>query len=204
MKIIALTGGSGSGKSTILNEIRDYFGDDVTVLSLDDYYRPITEIPVDEKGETNFDLPDAIKYDDLVRDIQALQRGEMVEIETYTFNRDLMTSECLQITPTHWLIVEGLFSLHDSRVRKMTDIKVFISASVETRLNRRKYRDLTIRGYNNREVQYQWDNHVRPADIKFIQPWKDKCDIVIDNENNWKKGFDNLVSKMDFNSEQIS
>ena len=104
MKIIALTGGSGSGKSTILNEIRDYFGDDVTVLSLDDYYRPITEIPVDEKGETNFDLPDAIKYDDLVRDIQALQRGEMVEIETYTFNRDLMTSECLQITPTHWLI----------------------------------------------------------------------------------------------------
>ena len=81
---------------------------------------------------------------------------------------------------------------------------VFISASVETRLKRRKYRDLTIRGYHNREVQYQWDNHVRPADIEFIQPWKDKCDIVIDNENNWKKGFENLVSKMDFNSEQIS
>jgi uridine kinase len=203
MKIIALTGGSGSGKSTILSEIRDYFGDDVTILSLDDYYRPITEIPVDDKGETNFDLPEAIIYDDLVRDIYALQRGETVEIDTYTFNRDMMKSECVIKTPSPWLIVEGLFALHDSRVRKMTDIKVFISASVETRLNRRKYRDLTIRGYNNREVQYQWDNHVRPSDIEFIQPWKDKCDIVIDNEDNWQEGVANLIRKMNLYSKKV-
>jgi len=203
MKIIALTGGSGSGKSTILSEIRDYFGDDVTILSLDDYYRPITEIPVDDKGETNFDLPEAIIYDDLVRDIYALQRGETVEIDTYTFNRDMMKSECVIKTPSPCLIVEGLFALHDSRVRKMTDIKVFISASVETRLNRRKYRDLTIRGYNNREVQYQWDNHVRPSDIEFIQPWKDKCDIVIDNEDNWQEGVANLIRKMNLYSKKV-
>lgn len=203
MKLVALTGGSGSGKSTILNGIRDYFGDDVTVLSLDDYYRPKSEIPVDDKGETNFDLPDAIHFDNLVRDIQTLQRGESVEIETYTFNRDMMTSECVKIIPTQWLIVEGLFALHDLRIREIIDIKVFITASVETRLNRRKYRDLTIRGYNNREVQYQWDNHVRPADIEFIQPWKDQCDVVIDNEENWQEGVSHLICKMDLVSEKI-
>ena len=203
MKIVALTGGSGSGKSTILNGIRDHFGDDITILSLDDYYHPVSEIPVDDKGETNFDLPEAIIYDNLVRDIYALQRGETVEIDTYTFNRDMMKSECVIKTPSLWLIVEGLFALHDMRVREMIDIKVFISASVETRLKRRKYRDLTIRGYNNREVQYQWDNHVRPSDIEFIQPWKEKCDVVIDNEDNWQEGVANLIRKMDVVSEKV-
>ena len=203
MKIVALTGGSGSGKSTILNGIRDHFGDDITILSLDDYYHPITEIPVDDKGETNFDLPEAIIYDNLIRDIYALQKGETVEIDTYTFNRDMMKSECVIKTPSLWLIVEGLFALHDMRVREMIDIKVFISASVETRLKRRKYRDLTIRGYNNREVQYQWDNHVRPSDIEFIQPWKGKCDVVIDNEDNWQEGVAHLIRKMDVVSEKV-
>ena len=203
MKIVALTGGSGSGKSTILNGIRDHFGDDITILSLDDYYHAITEIPVDDKGETNFDLPEAIIYDNLVRDIYALQRGETVEIDTYTFNRDMMKSECIIKAPSPWLIVEGLFALHDERVRAMIDIKVFISASVEIRLKRRKYRDLTIRGYNNREVQYQWDNHVRPSDIAFIQPWKEKCDVVIDNEDNWQEGVSNLIHKMDLVSEKV-
>ena len=203
MKIVALTGGSGSGKSTILNGIRDHFGVGVTILSLDDYYRPMSEIPVDDKGETNFDLPEALNYNDLVRDIQSLQSGETVELETYTFNRNMMTSESIQIIPSSWLIVEGLFALHDERIRQMIDIKVFISASVETRLKRRKYRDFTIRGYNNREVQYQWDNHVRPSDIEFIQPWKEKCDIVIDNEENWQKGVGNLISQMDLVSEKM-
>jgi len=203
MKIVALTGGSGSGKSTILNGIRDHFGDDITILSLDDYYHPVTEIPVDDKGETNFDLPEAIIYDNLIRDIYALQKGETIEIDTYTFNRDMMKSECVIKTPSLWLIVEGLFALHDMRVREMIDIKVFISASVETRLKRRKYRDLTIRGYNNREVQYQWDNHVRPSDIEFIQPWKEKCDVVIDNEDNWQEGVANLIRKMDVVSEKV-
>ena len=203
MKIVALTGGSGSGKSTILNGIRDHFGDDITILSLDDYYHPVTEIPVDDKGETNFDLPEAIIYDNLIRDIYALQKGETVEIDTYTFNRDMMKSECVIKTPSLWLIVEGLFALHDMRVREMIDIKVFISASVETRLKRRKYRDLTIRGYNNREVQYQWDNHVRPSDIEFIQPWKEKCDVVIDNEDNWQEGVAHLIRKIDLVSEKV-
>ncbi len=97
MKIVALTGGSGSGKSTILNGIRDHFGDDITILSLDDYYHPITGIPVDDKGETNFDLPEAIIYDDLVRDIYALQRGESLEIDTYTFNRPQVLGLLLKV-----------------------------------------------------------------------------------------------------------
>ncbi len=197
MKIVALTGGSGSGKSTVLNGLREHFGDEVTILSLDDYYRPKSELPTDDKGETNFDVPEAINYDDLTRDIRLLLEGNVVELDTYTFNRSAMTSARIKIHPAPWLIVEGLFALFNDGVRNLIDITAFIDASVETRLERRKHRDLTVRGYTPEEVQYQWDNHVRPSDIKFIEPWKSKCDVVIDNENNWELGLMKLIENME-------
>lgn len=197
MKIVALTGGSGSGKSTVLNGLREHFGDEVTILSLDDYYRPKSELPTDDKGETNFDVPEVINYDDLTRDIRLLLEGNVVELDTYTFNRSAMTSARIKIPPAPWLIVEGLFALFNDDVRNLIDITAFIDASVETRLERRKHRDLTVRGYTPEEVQYQWDNHVRPSDIKFIEPWKSKCDVVIDNENNWELGLMKLIEIME-------
>jgi uridine kinase len=197
MKIVALTGGSGSGKSTVLNGLREHFGGEVTILSLDDYYRPKNELPKDDQGETNFDVPEVINYDDLIRDIRLLLDGEVVELDTYTYNRSAMKSERIKIKPATWLIVEGLFALYNEEVKNLTDITAFIDASVETRLERRIHRDLTVRGYAPEEIQYQWDNHVRPSDIKFIEPWKSKCDVVIDNENSWEMGLSKLVEMME-------
>jgi uridine kinase len=197
MKIVALTGGSGSGKSTVLNGLREQFSGEVTILSLDDYYRPKSELPKDAQGETNFDVPEVINYEDLVRDMRSLMAGNVVELDTYTYNKSAMISERIQIKPAPWLIVEGIFTLYHKDVRDMIDIKAFIDASVDTRLERRKHRDLTVRGYAPDEIQYQWDNHVRPSELKFIEPWKSKCDIVIDNENNWKIGLSQLVEMME-------
>ena len=196
MKIVALTGGSGSGKSTVLNGLREHFSGEVTILSLDDYYRPKNELPTDAQGGTNFDVPEVINYDDLLRDMRSLMAGNVVELDTYTYNKSAMISERIQIKPAPWLILEGIFTLHHEDVRAMIDIKAFIDASVATRLERRKHRDLTVRGYAPEEIQYQWDNHVRPSELKFIEPWKSKCDIVIDNENNWKIGLTQLVEMM--------
>ena len=108
-----------------------------------------------------------------------------------------MKSERIKIKPATWLIVEGLFALYNEEVKNLTDITAFIDASVETRLERRIHRDLTVRGYAPEEIQYQWDNHVRPSDIKFIEPWKSKCDVVIDNENSWEMGLSKLVEMME-------
>lgn len=196
MKIVALTGGSGSGKSTVLNGLREHFSGEVTILSLDDYYRPKNQLPKDDQGETNFDVPEVINYDDLLRDMRSLMAGNVVELDTYTYNKSAMSSERIQIKPAPWLILEGIFTLYHKEVREMVDIKAFIDASVATRLERRKHRDHTVRGYAPDEIQYQWDNHVRPSELKFIDPWKSKCDIVIDNENNWKRGLTQLVEMM--------
>ena len=93
MNIVAITGGSGSGKSTVLNGLKEHFGDRLSMLSLDDYYRPKEVLPVDVNGETNFDVPEAIDHPKLHADILRLANGEQVSFETYTYNKSLMQSE---------------------------------------------------------------------------------------------------------------
>ena len=197
MKILALIGGSGSGKSTILNGLRGHFQDRASVLSLDDYYRPKAELPMDENGETNFDLPSVIDDVALVRDIDCLKRGESISLETYTYNRDVMKSEKIVIEQAEWLVVEGLFVMAYPAMTERVDLVGFIDAPVEVRLNRRIQRDGTERGYSEAEVRYQWNNHVRPADIEFIEPWRDRADAVVDNQHDWEQGLKDLIAKME-------
>ena len=197
MKILALIGGSGSGKSTVLDGLRNHFGERAAVLSLDNYYRPKSELPVDENGETNFDMPVVIDDETMVSDIDVLRAGKSIHLSTYTYNRDVMKSETVTIDPAEWLIVEGLFAMASPAIEERVDLVGYIDASPETRLARRIARDGSERGYTEDEVRYQWKNHVRPADLQFIEPWKTKADVVVDNEKDWKSGLNELIDKME-------
>jgi uridine kinase len=197
LKILALIGGSGSGKSTVLDGLRNHFGERAAVLSLDNYYRPKSELPVDENGETNFDMPVVIDDETMVSDIDVLRAGKSIHLSTYTYNRDVMKSETVTIDPAEWLIVEGLFAMAYPAMEERVDLVGYIDASPETRLARRIARDGSERGYTEDEVRYQWKNHVRPADLQFIEPWKTKADVVVDNEKDWKSGLNGLIEKME-------
>lgn len=197
MKILALIGGSGSGKSTVLDGLRNHFGERAAVLSLDNYYRPKSELPVDENGETNFDMPVVIDDETMVSDIDVLRAGKSIHLSSYTYNRDVMKSETVTIDPAEWLIVEGLFAMAFPAMEERVDLVGYIDASPETRLARRIARDGSERGYTEDEVRYQWKNHVRPADIQFIEPWKTKADVVVDNEKDWRPGLNELIDKME-------
>ena len=118
MKVLAITGGSGSGKSTVLNGLKDHFGKRLSMLSLDDYYRPKEVLPVDDNGETNFDVPEAIDHPQLHADILKLAAGERVTFETYTYNKSLMKSEVAVIEPREWLVVEGALCAVLSKSRR--------------------------------------------------------------------------------------
>lgn len=197
MKIAALIGGSGSGKSTVLRGLRSHFDERVSVLSLDDYYRPKEELPVDHNGETNFDLPEVINHHDLVRDIDKLKSGEPIQLETYTYNRDVMTSEAITIAPAEWLVVEGLFVMAYPEMLGRVDLVAYIDAPEEVRLQRRIQRDGRERGYTEDEVRYQWRHHVRPADQAHIEPWRSKAAIVVDNHHHWQDGLQALITAME-------
>jgi uridine kinase len=197
MKILALIGGSGSGKSTVLSALRNHFGSRISVLSLDDYYRPKSELPIDENGETNFDLPEVINDVALVRDIDILRGGESISLSTYTYNKEVMESRFITIQPSEWLVVEGLFVMAYPEMLRRVDLLGFIDAPEEIRLQRRIQRDGTERGYTEEEVRYQWKQHVRPADVRFIEPWKEKADIIIDNQNHWDIGTQHLIDSME-------
>ena len=197
MKILALIGGSGSGKSTVLHALRNHFESRISVLSLDDYYRPKTELPVDENGETNFDLPEVINHVHLIRDIDTLKRGESISLNTYTYNREVMESKLITIGPSDWLVVEGLFVMAYPEMSRRVDLLGFIDAPENIRLQRRINRDGAERGYSEDEVRYQWKQHVRPADLNFIEPWKERADIIIDNQKHWELGTNELIDSME-------
>jgi uridine kinase len=197
MKIAVLVGGSGSGKSTVLRGVRAHFKERVAVLSLDDYYKPKDELPVDDEGATNFDLPEVIDHEALLADVDRLGRGESVRLATYTYNRDVMQSEEIVIEPAEWLVVEGLFAMAYEGMRERADLVGYIDAPEIVRLSRRIARDGAERGYTEDEVRYQWRRHVRPADLAYIEPWKGEADVVIDNEHHWEEGLKSLIDQME-------
>ena len=187
---IGISGGSGSGKTTIVREIREsYSEDEVCLLSLDDYYVSRDEQLTDNNGIKNFDLPRSINEEELLRDILKLKTGEAVEREEYTFNNDLVEPKFLVFKPAPILIVEGIFIYHYNGVRDALDIKVFIEADHDIKLNRRIKRDSVERNYPESDVRYRFKHHVTPSYQQYVAPYKSICDVVINNNIHYQTGL---------------
>lgn len=180
--IVGVVGGSASGKGTVVGRLLDHYGDRATVLRMDDYYRPIAEVPKDAEGEANFDEPDALNLERLAQDLDRLKSGEDLHIQSYTFNQPGVVPEPLHIPALPVVFLDGLFMLHDEGVRKRLDLSILIHATPETRFERRLARDQAERSLTPDIIQYQWDRHVRPGDIRFLEPVSHLADVVVDND----------------------
>lgn len=180
--IIGITGGSGSGKTTFIRELRERFSDEeVCVLSQDDYYRPVKEQKFDERGICNFDLPKSIDKQAFARDLEQLLAGKIVLREEYVFEQKDITPEILVFKPAPVIIVEGIFVLHFKKIRKLLDLKVYLHAKENLKVIRRIIRDQKERNYPLDMVLYRYENHVLPAFEKYIEPYKEQADIIINN-----------------------
>jgi len=187
---IGISGGSGSGKTTIVREIREsYSPSEVCLLSLDDYYVPRDQQLTDENGIKNFDLPRSINEVELLRDILKLKTGQSVEREEYTFNNDQASPKTLVFKPAPIIIVEGIFIYHYNGVRDALDVKVYIDADHDIKLNRRIKRDSIERNYPESDVRYRFKHHVTPSYQQYVAPYKAICDIVINNNIHYKTGL---------------
>lgn len=187
--IIGIVGGSGSGKTTFINELKKNFDSQVSFISLDNYYFPREEQETDNNGVRNFDRPESIQSDDLYQDLLALRRGESVSRKKYTFNNALAKEDIVTVNPSLIIVVEGLFLFHYKMIRSLMDLKIYIDAKDELKLIRRIKRDQVERNYPLEDVTYRYEHHVMPSYRSYIEKYKSEADVVINNNNTFEKGL---------------
>ena len=194
---VGIAGGSASGKTSFLNALLNAFApDEISLVSQDNYYRPAAQQVADENGRLNFDLPDSLYREEFHRDLQLLEAGIPVRRQEYTFNNPAVTPGIVCVEPAPIVVTEGLFVFHYDEVWHMLDYKVYLDASEHIRLQRRIDRDSKERGYPEADVRYQWEHHVMPADRHYLQPFKERCDLVVDNDHHYAPGLNALVAHL--------
>lgn len=191
--IIGICGGSGSGKTSFIRHIRQSFKlEELCIISQDDYYRPRAEQLVDDSGIANFDLPVSIDKKAFRRDIEKLINGEIVEREEYTFNNHEAVPKMLTFHPAPVVIVEGIFVFHFKKINPLLDLKIYLHAKENLKVIRRIKRDKVERNYPLEDVLYRYEKHVLPTYEKYIEPYRDEADIVINNNKDFEKGLELL------------
>lgn len=185
--LIGISGGSASGKTSFIRALRGIFDENqVSLLSQDNYYLDPRAHEPDENGQINFDLPGCIDIPAFLSDIQLLKKGAPVSRKEYVFQLEGQESAEISVNPAPVIIVEGLFILHVRELFDEFNLKLFIDAEDAIKLSRRLDRDTRERGVSSEQVMYQWQNHVLPAYRKYLEPYKNESDIIINNNEHFR------------------
>ena len=191
--IIGITGGSGSGKTSLIQDLRRRFDPtDVCILSQDNYYRKREEQHTDDQGVKNFDLPESFMMNEFVADFHKIRSGVAVERQEYTYNNALAKSGTIRIEPASVLVVEGLFLFHLEELKAHINLSVLVDANDVLKLKRRILRDQVERNYPLEDVLYRYEHHVLPAYRKYIEPYQSEMHLIINNDVSYQPGLDVL------------
>lgn len=197
MIIIGVFGGTGSGKTTIVNQIvSDFNASDIQVISQDAYYKDNSNITYDARCLLNYDHPEAIDFELLYQHLSALKNGETIEQPVYNFKTHNRTDKTLEISPKKILILEGILIMNYPKLRSLLDLKVFIDTNSDMRMERRVNRDISERGRTPKEVMDRYLNTLKPMHDQFIEPMKIHADMVIENHENASINLDILIAKI--------
>jgi uridine kinase len=186
--VIGIAGGTGSGKTTLMNNLIQRYGDAVTVLSHDNYYKRHDELPYVERCKLNYDEPAALETDLMARHLESLRRGETILCPVYDFTVHNRSDETIPIVPKKVIIVEGILIFEDKELRELMDIRIFVDTDADVRLCRRIKRDVNKRGRTLESVLQQYQETVKPMHEKYVEPSKKFADIVV------PEGGKNLVA----------
>ena len=185
---IGIAGGTGSGKTTLTEHIKKKFGDEVSVLYHDNYYKAQDGVPFEVRCRQNYDHPDAFETDLMVRHIKALKAGVAIHCPVYSYSEHNRTAQTQEISPTSVVIVEGLLIFQNPELRELMDIKIFVDTDADVRILRRILRDVQERGRTIESVVEQYLTTVKPMHEQFIEPSKRFADLIV------PEGGHNLVA----------
>ena len=182
--IIGIAGGTGSGKSTFTNRLKDFFGDNITVIYHDNYYKPHDDLPFEERQHINYDHPESLETDLLVEHLQQLKQGKSISCPVYDFTRHTRSDKVKTIQPNSVIVVEGILILQDERLRNLFDIKIFVEADADERILRRVLRDIKERGRDLENIIEQYLTTVKPMHYLYVEPTKNLADLIINSGMN--------------------
>ncbi|MBR1938978.1 MAG: uridine kinase [Spirochaetales bacterium] len=178
VSLIGITGGSGSGKSTVVRKITEAYSDSICIAQ-DNYYKSATFVNNDNITSYNFDRPEALDLDLMYENLVDLKNGKSVDIPQYDFVHHARKKETMHIEPKRVIIVDGLMVLYDERIRNLLDLKLYVDTPADIRFVRRLQRDIKERGRTVDSVIEQYVNVVRPGHEKYIEPCKAYADLII-------------------------
>ena len=179
--LIGIAGGTGSGKSTFTNRIKDAFGDRVSILYHDNYYKAHDEMPFEERKKLNYDHPDAFDTELLIEHIKALKSGQSIICPTYDYSQHNRAKNTITVEPRKVILIEGILTLCDSRLRDLMDIKIFVDADADERILRRVLRDTRERGRDIENIIDQYLTTVKPMHYLYVEPTKSYADLVVNS-----------------------
>ena len=205
MLIVGIAGGTGSGKTTVVNKIIGKLPEgEVVVVPQDSYYKNNSHLPIEQRQEINFDHPGSIEFPLLINHLKKLKNGEIIDMPVYSYLTCTRADETVKLQPKHVVIVEGIMILTDKKLREMMDIKVFVDADADDRLARVVKRDIIERGRSVDKVLERYEKTVKPMHLQFIEPSKRFADIIVPQGGNNKVAINILTSIIERNLSRSS
>ena len=177
--VIGIAGGSGSGKTTLMKNLTKGFGDSITVLSHDNYYRAHDDLPFEQRSKLNYDHPDAFETDLMIEHLKELKAGRPIACPVYDYTIHNRTAETITIWPKNVIIVEGILIFENKALCDLMDIKIFVDTDDDVRLIRRIKRDVAKRGRSLQSVLTQYLETVKPMHEQFVEPSKKNADLIV-------------------------
>lgn len=193
--MIGIAGGTGSGKSTFTNRIKERFGDDVTIIYHDNYYRRRDDMTYEERTKVNYDHPSALETELLIEHLKMLKEGKSIECPIYDFTQHNRSDDVYTIHPSRIFLIEGILIFSDERLRDLFDIKIFVEADADERILRRIVRDVKERGRDIENIMEQYLTTVKPMHALYVEPTKTTADIILNSGMN-EVAFDIVSAKI--------
>ena len=193
--IIGIAGGTGSGKSTFTNRLKDEFNDNVAVIYHDNYYRRQDDVSFEDRKKVNYDHPDSLETQLLLEHLYMLKDGRAVDCPVYDYSLHNRSDQTVHIEPRKIIIAEGILLLADKRIRDLLDIKIYVEADADERILRRVVRDVKERGRDIDNIVEQYLTTVKPMQYLYVEPTRAMADIVINSGMN-HVAFDIVRSKI--------
>ena len=186
--VIGIAGGTGSGKTTLMNNLIKTFQEDVTILSHDNYYKRHDELTYEERCGLNYDEPTALETDLMAQHLELLRQGQAIDCPVYDFTQHNRSDETIRIEPRKVIIVEGILIFENQPLRDLMDIRIFVDTDSDVRLCRRIKRDVNKRGRSLESVLTQYQETVKPMHEMYVEPSKKYANIIV------PEGGKNLVA----------